>query len=256
MQGPALWRSGFIARTPLWGAATASILVHAALIGSVLALVLAKSRLRPTESGIIFVTVTTVGSGLGTSAASSFASSGGHHKDLGKSPHNSRHAHHAVPQVATLLRVPQSTPSPVDASTNMNSSEPGFAKVDAPNSAGLSQVNGRNAVGSQTGGTLGESSIGSVSGAVVYWAPILLSKVVPAYPENARRLGIEGEVVLQFVVDRSGLVEPEIQVVASLPMLDQAAIDAVRRWHFSPGRDRDGNPVRVLVRVPLQFTLR
>jgi len=39
-------------------------------------------------------------------------------------------------------------------------------------------------------------------------------------------------------------------------MLDQAAIDALRRWRFSPGRDREGSAVRVLLEVPLRFTLR
>jgi protein TonB len=62
--------------------------------------------------------------------------------------------------------------------------------------------------------------------------------------------------VLRFIVDQSGRVEREIEVVTSLPMLDQAAIEAVRQWRFSPGRDRDGKAVRVLVSVPLQFTLR
>jgi hypothetical protein len=50
-------------------------------------------------------------------------------------------------------------------------------------------------------------------------------------------------------------VEHDITIVESIPMLDEAAIDAVRRWRFSPGRNRDGTPVRVLLEVPLRFTL-
>jgi len=131
-----------------------------------------------------------------------------------------------------------------------------LAKADATNKArNLLKGEGESS-GSRAGGSSGKGSAGSVSGAVVYQAPVLLSSIIPRYPERARRLGIEGQVVLRFVVDQLGRVERDIQVVTSLPMLDQAAIDAVRQWRFSPGRDRNGNPVRVLVSVPMQFTLR
>jgi protein TonB len=110
--------------------------------------------------------------------------------------------------------------------------------------------------GSQVRDFGGKRSFGSVSGTDVYQPPILLSRAIPVYPERARRLGLEGQVVLRFVVDQSGRVEREIEVVSSLPMFDQASIDAVRQWRFSPGRDRIGNPVRVLVTVPVKFTLR
>lgn len=86
--------------------------------------------------------------------------------------------------------------------------------------------------------------------------PVLVSSVVPNYPEDARRRRIEGEVVLQFVVDRDGRVEDGIKVIESIPILDRAAIDALRKWRFSPGRNRDGTAVRVLLEVPLHFTLR
>ena len=85
--------------------------------------------------------------------------------------------------------------------------------------------------------------------------PAVISTVVPDYPEAARRRRIEGEVVLRFVVDRQGNVENSIKVVESIPMLDQAAIGALRKWRFSPGRER-GMAVRVLLEVPLRFTLR
>jgi outer membrane biosynthesis protein TonB len=39
-------------------------------------------------------------------------------------------------------------------------------------------------------------------------------------------------------------------------MLDQAALDAIHRWRFTPGRDADGNPVRVQMIVPVAFSLR
>ena len=58
------------------------------------------------------------------------------------------------------------------------------------------------------------------------------------------------------VVDASGKVEDNIQVLDSIPMLDQAAIDAVNQWRFTPARDADGTPVRVSLEVRVPFTLR
>ncbi len=76
------------------------------------------------------------------------------------------------------------------------------------------------------------------------------------YPPKARAQKIEGRVLLMVIVDESGKVEDSVQVVDSIPMLDQAAIDAVHQWSFTPARDADGNPVRVQLEVPVPFTLR
>jgi periplasmic protein TonB len=86
--------------------------------------------------------------------------------------------------------------------------------------------------------------------------PEIVTYVVPEYPPKARARGIEGRVLLMVIVDESGKVEDNVQVVDSIPMLDQAAIDAVRQWSFTPGRDVDGDPVRVQLEVPVRFTLR
>jgi protein TonB len=86
--------------------------------------------------------------------------------------------------------------------------------------------------------------------------PEIVTYVVPEYPPKARARGIEGRVLLMVIVDESGKVEDNVQVLDSIPMLDQAAIDAVRQWSFAPGRDADGDPVRVQLEVPVRFTLR
>ena len=67
--------------------------------------------------------------------------------------------------------------------------------------------------------------------------------------------GIQGQVVLRATVDRDGNIEREVQVVRSIPLLDDAAIDALRGWRFRPGRDREGRAVRVVVEVPVRFQL-
>jgi len=41
-----------------------------------------------------------------------------------------------------------------------------------------------------------------------------------------------------------------------VPLLDAAAITAVRQWRFQPARDEEGHPLRVTFRVPVRFVLR
>jgi periplasmic protein TonB len=86
-------------------------------------------------------------------------------------------------------------------------------------------------------------------------APSLLREVKPQYTEEARRLGVEGDVVLEIVVRSDGSVG-QVSLVQRLGSgLDQRAIDAVRQWRFSPAR-RHGTPVDVLVEVAVEFKLR
>jgi protein TonB len=79
---------------------------------------------------------------------------------------------------------------------------------------------------------------------------------MPEYPARARHLEIEGQVVLEIVVDREGRPEPDVRTVRSIALLDAAAVAAVRRWRFRPARDAGGRPVRVVLQVPLRFELR
>src|SRR5579871_5737624 len=84
--------------------------------------------------------------------------------------------------------------------------------------------------------------------------PEIETYVVPEYPPEARAKKIQGRVLLIVVVDETGKVEDKVQVVDSIPLLDEAAIDAVHRWTFTPGRDADGDPVRVQLEVPVPFS--
>lgn len=75
---------------------------------------------------------------------------------------------------------------------------------------------------------------------------------VPAsYPEVARQMGASGTVVVQALVGTDGRVAVT-RVLKSIPALDAAAEDAVRRWRFKPAQ-ADGVPVETWVSVPIQF---
>jgi len=75
------------------------------------------------------------------------------------------------------------------------------------------------------------------------------------YPVEARRNGIQGMVVVQFVVGTEGQVEDPVVLRSAHPLLDAAALAAVRGSRFTPGV-QDGVPVRVLFAVPIQYRLR
>ncbi len=85
-------------------------------------------------------------------------------------------------------------------------------------------------------------------------APHLLLKVEPEYSEEARKAKYQGTVVLRVEVDASGRAT-NIRVQHSLGLgLDEKAIEAVRKWKFSPGK-KDGKPVTVAALVEVNFRL-
>jgi periplasmic protein TonB len=85
-------------------------------------------------------------------------------------------------------------------------------------------------------------------------APRKLVHVAPRYPELARRAGLQGTVELECVIDPAGAVA-EVRVTGGPKLLYQAAVDAVRQWHYTPTR-LNGDPVPVIMTVTVHFSLR
>ena len=85
-------------------------------------------------------------------------------------------------------------------------------------------------------------------------APVVISRVEPIYPEDARKARVAGIVIIEALIDRNGNVR-EARVLKPLPFaLDQAALDSVRQWKFRPGT-RNGEPVDVLFNLTINFQL-
>jgi protein TonB len=85
----------------------------------------------------------------------------------------------------------------------------------------------------------------------------LPGRAEPAYPEGARRIKLQGVVVLQALITESGDVE-SIEVVRETHAgagFGDAAVDAVSTWKYRPGRIA-GRPVAVLLTVVVEFKLR
>jgi TonB family protein len=75
----------------------------------------------------------------------------------------------------------------------------------------------------------------------------------PAYPAAARAAGVSGVVILETIIDAQGAVA-DVRVLRSVPLLDEAAIEAVRQWRYEPVIvDGAATPVRMTVTV--NFTL-
>jgi protein TonB len=85
-------------------------------------------------------------------------------------------------------------------------------------------------------------------------APAKVHHVSPAYPAIAQQARVEGTVILEAVIDASGKVT-DARVLRSIALLDQAALDAVRQWVFTPTL-LNGVPVPVVMTVTVTFTLK
>ena len=74
------------------------------------------------------------------------------------------------------------------------------------------------------------------------------------YPEMARRAGIEGRVIIQFIVDADGSVSNPRVLRGIGGGTDEAAIEAITKMKFTPGMQR-GQPVKVRMTQPVVFRL-
>lgn len=135
--------------------------------------------------------------------------------------------------------------------------EPGGPSTGSGSGGGVGTGSGTG-IGSGTGPGMGPGSGGGVGGGIYrpgagVSAPRVIREVKPSYTAAALAEKIQGTVILQLVVDRTGR-PTRIQVVRSLDPagLDEQAVVAVGQWRFEPGR-LSGTPVDVLVTVALDF---
>jgi TonB family protein len=84
-------------------------------------------------------------------------------------------------------------------------------------------------------------------------APERVKYVAPLYPAEAKSSRVTGIVILEALVDATGSVS-DARVLKSIPELDQAAMDAVRQWRYSP-TTLNGVPVPIVLTVTVNFSL-
>jgi len=84
-------------------------------------------------------------------------------------------------------------------------------------------------------------------------AGLLIHRVVPDYPTIPKNIHLEGTVVLEATISRSGSIE-NLRVVSGPALLQQAALDAVAQWRYRPYL-LNGQPVEVETTVNVEFKL-
>lgn len=111
--------------------------------------------------------------------------------------------------------------------------------------------------GSGSGGGSGDG-MGQGSGrGVPVNPPRVVSATQPKYPSSARNAGIEGVVGVKMLVGSDGRVE-EATVIRSSGNadLDDAAVNAVYKWRFSPAKDKFGQKARCYVAQGIRFDIK
>jgi protein TonB len=84
--------------------------------------------------------------------------------------------------------------------------------------------------------------------------PKKVKDIPPVYPPIAQSARVQGVVILEATIGPDGRVQ-DVHVLRSIPLLDAAAIDAVKQWVYSPTL-LNNVPVPVIMTVTVNFTLR
>ncbi|MEO8260208.1 MAG: TonB family protein [Acidobacteriota bacterium] len=84
--------------------------------------------------------------------------------------------------------------------------------------------------------------------------PVKTREVSPVYPPLAQTARVQGVVIIEAVISPAGKVL-DARILRSIPMLDAAALDAVRQWEYTPTLLNDV-PVPVIMTVTVSFQLR
>jgi protein TonB len=156
-----------------------------------------------------------------------------------------------APRQASVPDKPVLAPSPAPVLSSSPSVSPPAAPAPEPlPSPGASP----SSVVPSVGGRTGTSSVGASNGVVLpSTSAAYLNNPPPVYPRMSERLGEQGVVRLRVLVGTDGLPQQvELETSSGYDRLDRAALDAVKRWRFVPGR-RGDTPETMWVRVPIDF---
>jgi len=84
-------------------------------------------------------------------------------------------------------------------------------------------------------------------------ADVVSHSVQPGYPMLAREMKVQGAVTLQALIGRDGLIQ-DLKILAGPPILANAALEAVKQWHFKPHYEGT-EPVETQARITVNFTI-
>jgi outer membrane biosynthesis protein TonB len=107
--------------------------------------------------------------------------------------------------------------------------------------------------GGAVGGVLGGIGDKPIPASEAAFPPVPIKRITPTYPMEARIKDIEGEVVLEMILDKQGDIVGPISVKQSIPLLDQAGQRSLEVVAIFAGARPKQQPV--ILDVPLRFVL-
>lgn len=155
-----------------------------------------------------------------------------------------RPARRPDPLVEYKNTVPSSTEAPAASNALSDGPAAALAAASPPSGAGA---------GGDTGSDGDVAAVPQVGPGFAVGSAV---NPLPRYPTAARRRGLEGRVVLRVFVGADGRARSvDVRSASPHPILDEAAVETLRRWRFEPARQA-GMPVAAWVDVPITFRLR
>lgn len=143
---------------------------------------------------------------------------------------------------------PTATPTPTPTKSLTKADTPALT----PNSSNTQEAHASTAAAapSTASGKTGSPSLVEPSADADY-----LKNPPPGYPRISRRNGEQGTVIVRVFISTQGTPEKaEVRTSSGFTRLDQAALEAVQRWRFVPGR-RNGTPEAMWFNIPVRFIL-
>jgi protein TonB len=157
-----------------------------------------------------------------------------------------------APAVVAAPGVPLEAPSGIKRETGIER-PPVQLAVDPAATGGSSVVAGLNLPGVVEAPPEPPRVVAPYRTGGVIQQPRRIRDVPPAYPMPARMTKVEGVVIIEAIISTTGEVQ-DARILKSVPLLDQAALDAVRQWRYTPSL-LNGIPVPVVFTVTVQFRL-
>lgn len=155
----------------------------------------------------------------------------------------------AGPRLTQPIAVPEVLPPATGDAPQLPFEECGERSEPTPRGGGRED-------GTEEGGDGGCSGCNAISAtARGVTPPVAIETIAPPYPELARRAHVEGVVVLEAVIGGDGSVRDVRVLRGASPLLDPAALEAVRRWRYRAATI-GVRPVAVYLQVVITFSLR
>jgi len=155
----------------------------------------------------------------------------------------------------------EQTTAPADLAPPMQTDVPQIVQLDSfvqqvqpPPPEGLKANAGAITIPQGRPGGMGKGAAAIFDPSMLDQQPVARVRIPPQYPFEMKRAGITGEVLLEFVIDVNGDVKNPVVVKSTQREFENAALQAVMKWKFTPGK-KGGRAVNSRRQQPISFTL-